>query len=58
MDYPVLGHYDSIESTGHGSGAQEQELICEYLVLACSPASAECARSSFVHARRSFALEH
>ncbi|KAH0951906.1 hypothetical protein HN011_002510 [Eciton burchellii] len=27
MDYPVLGHYDSIEATGHGSGAQEQELI-------------------------------
>jgi len=29
MDYPVLGHYD-VEATGHGGGAQEQELMCEF----------------------------
>lgn len=30
MDYPVLGHYDpAVEATDHGSGEEEQELLCE-----------------------------
>lgn len=30
MDYPVLGHYDpTVEATDHGSGEEEQELLCK-----------------------------
>lgn len=31
MEYPVLGHYDpTVEATDHGSGEEEQELLCKY----------------------------
>lgn len=34
MEYPVLGHYDpTVEATDHGSGEEEQELLCEYRVF-------------------------
>jgi len=41
MDYPVLGHYDpTVEATDHGSGEEEQELLCKcpFCIVVCSRA--------------------